>query len=633
MNICIVLYNTEKLFDIPNPVTATVKTVTLNFLETSLKALDKPNINYRIVDTEDLNDIFSLDVVYDKYVVIAYGCIIVNPFSFWNYILEDTTDISGQLLNLAPNLYSIHEQLLLFNDKVYLDLKNNFQFTNEISYKSENFVDVIRSQENIHDDYTPLWIKKNSDNTQLIEKKRYKQIQGCYENFIDFALKKNYRISNFTEIFRNYKIYTYHTFEPSTWLSIFNNTAANDIEIPISQKGFFSIFEKTGHCYAYSTDSLVQFATTNSYDCIITTGAGPLPLYYMNSITEDGTIVICDINSNNLIFYDYVLSLPIESLEKDWDIIVKESPCANMQLLGDRSKSNEIWNETRESVKQNYNKITNSKVKFILGDIISNEEVISIIKESQKPFIWFTNVFYYYETINKLYNKKSFEEYIQKLYYNNKNIEWLGKYPSLKGLAYSKAFGKVEETYYKSITIPKIDLSIFLEEINKLEENKLFVDHRSDQSHIGWEAFTLHGTAYDNTTTENGPLDWTPEALDFCPNIVAYFKNNNIRDRYNRLRIMKLKPNSLINIHNDDIRNEPPYKKEMWGMNICITNPTECKMEFWDHYFRYLGEVPWKPGDCNKIRIDFNHMVVNNSNKNRYHIIAHGKGGLDDQCL
>ena len=105
MNICIVLYNTEKLFDIPNPVTATVKTVTLNFLETSLKALDKPNISYRIVDTDDLNDIFSLDVIYDKYVVIAYGCIIVNPFSFWNYILEDTTDISGQLLNLAPNLY------------------------------------------------------------------------------------------------------------------------------------------------------------------------------------------------------------------------------------------------------------------------------------------------------------------------------------------------------------------------------------------------------------------------------------------------------------------------------------------------------------------------------------------------
>ena len=45
MNICIVLYNTEKLFDIPNQVTATVKTVTLNFLETSLKALDNPNIN------------------------------------------------------------------------------------------------------------------------------------------------------------------------------------------------------------------------------------------------------------------------------------------------------------------------------------------------------------------------------------------------------------------------------------------------------------------------------------------------------------------------------------------------------------------------------------------------------------
>lgn len=633
MNICIVLYNTEKLFDIPESVTGVVKKVTYNFLECSLKALDKDTINYKILDTNDLNDIFSLDTVYDKYVILAYGCIIVNPFSFWDYILDDNTDISGQILNLAPNLYSIHEQLLLFNDKVYLDLKNDFQFTNDISYKSENFVDVIRSEENIHDGYTPLWIEKNSDSTQFIEKKRYKQIQGTYENFIDFVLKKNYRICNFTEIFRKYKIYSYHTFEPLTWLSIFNNTAADDIEVPVSQKGFFSIFEKTGHCYAYSTDGLVKFTAENFYDCIITTGAGPLPLYYMNNITENGTIVICDINANNLSFYEYIFSLPKESLEKDWDTIVEESPCAHMQLLGDKSKSNKIWNEIKDDVIQNYDKIENCNKKFILGDIIVNEEIFSIIATAQKPFIWFTNVFYYYETINKLYDKNSFADYIQKLYSKNPNTEWLGKYPSLKGLAYSKGFGNVEETYYEPITIPKIDLQLFLEEINKLEDNKLFVNHRSTAHHNGWEAFTLHGTSYDNTTTEDGVLDWTPEAIEFCPNIVSYFKNNSIRDRYNRLRIMKIKPNGFINIHNDDIRNETPYKKEMWGMNICITNPEGCNMEFWDHYFRYLGEVPWKPGECNKIRIDFNHMVVNNSTETRYHIIAHGKGGLGAGCL
>ena len=65
MNICIVLYNTKKLFDIPESVTSILQSVTLNYTEISLKALDKPNINYNILDTEDLNDIFNLDIEYD----------------------------------------------------------------------------------------------------------------------------------------------------------------------------------------------------------------------------------------------------------------------------------------------------------------------------------------------------------------------------------------------------------------------------------------------------------------------------------------------------------------------------------------------------------------------------------------
>lgn len=632
MNICIVLYNTKKLFDIPESVTSILQSVTLNYTEISLKALDKPNINYNILDTEDLNDIFNLDIEYDKYVIIAYGCIIVNPFSFWEYILNDETDISGQVLNLAPNLYSIHEQLLLFNRKVYLDLKNNFKFTNEISYKNKNFVDVIRSEENIHDEYTPLWIEKNSDNTQPIEKKRYKQIQGTYESFIDFVLKNNYRICNFTEEFRHYKVYTYHTFEPITWYNKFTNLDT-DIEVPISQQGFFSIFEKE-ICYAYNTDGIVPFVETILHDCIVTVASGPLPLYYMSNITENGTIIICDINHNNIIFYKYILSLSIENLNKTWKEIVTDSPCAGMFLAGHLGQTETIWRNIKEKVIKNFSKIKTSNHVYICDDIINNKIIFSYIKKANKPFIWFTNVFYYVKTLHKMYNKKSFVEYLENLYYNNSELEWLGKYPSIKGLAYSENFGKVNETFYEHIDIPPINVDNFLKEIEEIENQRLFVRHRSTQLHIGWESFTLHGIAYNDTERSNGENDkWTAEALKFCPNIVKYFTVNNIRNQYNRVRIMKLKPKGLINIHNDDIRNEPPYKKEMWGMNICINNPIGCKMNFWDHYFRYIGEVPWQAGECYKIRIDFNHMVVNNSNENRYHIIVHGQGGLDEKCF
>ena len=81
---------------------------------------------------------------------------------------------------------------------------------------------------------------------------------------------------------------------------------------------------------------------------------------------------------------------------------------------------------------------------------------------------------------------------------------------------------------------------------------------------------------------------------------------------------MKLNPGGLINIHNDIGFKVKP-------INIAINHPDDCNMYMWNEYMEFIGKVPWKEGKAFEMDLDLNHMVVNNSSINRYHIIVHEK--------
>ena len=618
MNYLIVVWDTKDLFDINENISRYVGNITKKFLDISLKFL---NIDYNLIETNNLNDIFKQKITYDKYIIIAYGCIITSPQKFWSGVTNDKNNISAQILNLSTNLYSLHEQILIFDNNVYESL-NNFSFSNDINFKSNTFVNIDRSVDNIHDDYTPLWIKKLNDSKISIVKKKYKQIQGTFENFIDYVLSKNFTINNINQDIHWSKIYTYHTYEPQIFYDkLFYK---KDVEVPISQQSFFDIFDNSKNCYSYNTDGLIKI--DRQFDLLLSVASGPISWYYVTLLEKNSNVFFCDINRNCLNFFKFFINdLAEEDYLKEWSDIVDLSPQKNLKHLGDKEKSNQIWYYIKKDFIKNLTKIKNHRYHYYHKNILELDN--KILQYGRVPLVWFTNVFYYYETMDKHYDSKSFIKYLQNIYLNNPNTYWLGKYP-VRTRPSSNIF-------YKRIKIPKINVTNFLEEIKILEEQNLFSNHRTvEDVHKGWQAFTLHGISYNDTIGSNGNDDtWTNEALKYCPNIVKYFTDNKIRDSYNRVRIMKILPGGFINIHNDDIRNEPPNKKEMWGMNICITNPKNCIMKIWNHYFNYLGEVPWSEGDCYKIKIDYNHMVVNNSTLPRYHLIVHGDGGLDNDCF
>jgi hypothetical protein len=156
-----------------------------------------------------------------------------------------------------------------------------------------------------------------------------------------------------------------------------------------------------------------------------------------------------------------------------------------------------------------------------------------------------------------------------------------------------------------------------LEEIHNISE--YFVAHRDDyNTNLGWESFCIHGKSYDATRepefyNDDRPLTWTKEAIELMPCTTDYFKNTWPCAEYDRLRVMKLSPGSMIEVHQDC---DGPMRMD--PINIAITQPAECKF-----YVEGHGVVPFNPGSAVWLDIGYRHCVINDSDKDRYHIIVH----------
>jgi hypothetical protein len=177
-------------------------------------------------------------------------------------------------------------------------------------------------------------------------------------------------------------------------------------------------------------------------------------------------------------------------------------------------------------------------------------------------------------------------------------VEWIRKHSGLPWLRLN-------------VNVPHKSI---LEEIQKV--NHLLVPHRdSYNEHRGWQSFCIHGTGYADTQYQEDTdlyYHWTDEAESLMPFTVNYFKNCWPSLGYHRLRIMLLEPGGYITIHKDQDR------ACLNPINIAITQPDYCNFVMENH-----GTVPFAPGTAYWLDISNRHVVFNNSNQPRWHIIVH----------
>jgi hypothetical protein len=170
---------------------------------------------------------------------------------------------------------------------------------------------------------------------------------------------------------------------------------------------------------------------------------------------------------------------------------------------------------------------------------------------------------------------------------------------------------------------------LLLQECKQVEH--LYFDHRSQDKksgygHRGWQSLTLHGidkhktehfTKYGFNSLEEANYHWT-EVCELVPNLYKFLSSLPFK-LFDRVRIMRLAPNGYIMPHSDN-----KYQRAFSPLNIAINNPDGCHFVFKDK-----GIVPFVAGTGMVLDVGREHIVVNNSDQARYHIIVHGHYSKD----
>lgn len=185
--------------------------------------------------------------------------------------------------------------------------------------------------------------------------------------------------------------------------------------------------------------------------------------------------------------------------------------------------------------------------------------------------------------------------------------------------------------FSQNIPYIELDITFDLESWKKESEDaeESYVTHRETQAHKGWKSCCIHGIDVDKTGVWQCYTDSEPEykwtTLSETTPTIKKFWTEFPFEKLARVRFMKLEGQGWVAPHNDS---PPGFNKDfklidhLLPINIAITHPADCYMTF-----KNFGIIPWQEGNVKLMNITNDHSVINHSNKDRIHLIAHGLVG------
>ena len=176
------------------------------------------------IEIKNLNELLTKtkNIDFDCIFILSFGTMIVDPERITKGIhnlYNDTPDftIAGHLMHIGlwkkhrpefNNLFTLHQQTCIISKHAIEVLRSeNFTFNNSLEYETDYWYNVKRSEENIHDDYTPLWISKGEDIDPIPMYKNHEF--GFGEDLIQFAIKKDWKLINLNSDLRKGKSFSY----------------------------------------------------------------------------------------------------------------------------------------------------------------------------------------------------------------------------------------------------------------------------------------------------------------------------------------------------------------------------------------------------------------------------------------
>jgi hypothetical protein len=315
---------------------------------------------------------------YELLVVLKTGTFINSCFFFENLkeMINKNIALMGHVLDYKQSYYFLHEQCFFINLKSWKMSSSPEYFSTE-----NNLIDVHRSLDNFHDDYTPKWVKAGKT------KKTYeKTLPGGY--LISSLLESGYNVSPFVHE-KNLKFFTYHGDTMKSLMKFINLTATK------YNVGFFST----------ETETIKTIDLKNSnIDTLISIASAFHPFKLVKKTNIESSL-------KNVLIYDYspVAIDVYKNMLKVWDgknylNLLKntktfEYKAGHNELLAEKSFTEmiELCNGNQNWINY-YNSFCKLNTDFVVGNLISetfHKKINNMVNKNSICLFNVSNIFTY----------------------------------------------------------------------------------------------------------------------------------------------------------------------------------------------------------------------------------------------
>jgi hypothetical protein len=538
-------------------------------------------------------------------------------------------------------------------------------------------LEFLRSWDNYHDNYTPHWIRPGIGTVEY---------RGPYRGFGSLVLQAfiehDCKIINFDRELRRIKSYLYPNKSSEHLIPFFQDgTITFDLETNLELWPLARVIklhkDMSNAIYILNTEpifSATPILPKQPLDHIVGVAAGfkTVLLLHRMGFHDQTQVTYIDISSPALDYQRYL----IQHWNGDFEIyptILKNYQALHPEINQELNFFWRNWNSWEDEIKNfleesgltsiefynlwnQYRTLKHHYMKINLLDTTQHHRLTNLVKNSQLTYIWLSNAFnmeYIRFYHGSEYSKHSFDhlidcltnsdqsyyveanERVTKIKLTDSTVSFYnehyndGEYVCLPVPAeIQKNHNEKFEWILNQSRIPYLELDIdgpwdkILQEVQQLDH--LFVPHRGSDSR-GWSSLCLHGISsthtdsysqyeeYQNLPPDQVPYTWT-EISELCPVATEYFQTQFPFRQYHRLRFMRIAPGGFISPHSDSTTWQPN------AINISLNNPVGCDM-----VLGRVGTVPFRDtGGVILLNTSYTHTVWNQSDRPRYHMIAHG---------
>lgn len=240
---------------------------------------------------------------YKHALVFSTGTEFIDGDNFFMTVSNlSTTDyfIYGHILDRKEAYYELHHQCYLINIEKYIALGLP-SIGGVMLGHSDNFVEPVRSVDNLHDDYTPLWIKQGKS-----FKKYHHKLHGW--NIINKGLAYGYSIDAWSKDARQQKIHYY----PEN-IKLFNeninqiykkyNYCQTTFVHTTGTEDIYNLAEYKQIVTPASSDWWKQFAQSDTEIILYDYNLQSLEYWKNNTKDYNVTYVHCNLLTDNLLEY------------------------------------------------------------------------------------------------------------------------------------------------------------------------------------------------------------------------------------------------------------------------------------------------------------------------------------------